>query len=331
MLAVTPQLPSTANFGIEEDGSLPYLTVRPMYGRELKKATSLAVRTLGGHTSGFMAGFVSQNTANQLYERFRAAHRRTEHPTDTHRVLLLSAEHVDSGEFLGYVELSTSNVSSLMEAPPPLVSQSVSSDRSAGPDDYDTTYDDYGSGDSPAFVTPPPFVPERLFIHQLAVEPRLKRIGIGRELVRQCEAVAQWWGAREIVVKVELDHMPLRHFWTSLGYQETGQVIRGCRLIPDGIAGVKSQCDAPMITMSKRIYPPSDERPRQMGLGGALVGGAGRVLGTAALVGLRTLGRGGGLVGLGLRGMMGGGRRFRGRGESGGERRGRRQSTLRWA
>ena len=63
-------------------------------------------------------------------------------------------------------------------------------------------------------------------MYRLVVDPRLRRQGIGRELVRRVEQVFAEWGVRRITVLIEVDRPWAAEFWTSVGYPRDEHIVR---------------------------------------------------------------------------------------------------------
>jgi GNAT superfamily N-acetyltransferase len=58
-----------------------------------------------------------------------------------------------------------------------------------------------------------------MVIEDLVVDERLRRRGIGRQLVRHAERIAREHGCRAIEVSSSLHRTDAHGFWTSLGYE----------------------------------------------------------------------------------------------------------------
>jgi ribosomal protein S18 acetylase RimI-like enzyme len=58
-----------------------------------------------------------------------------------------------------------------------------------------------------------------VYISNLAVDNDYRRLGIGRELVRQCESIAQQWGFKDIYLHVMADNLPGQHLYLRLGFE----------------------------------------------------------------------------------------------------------------
>ena len=66
-------------------------------------------------------------------------------------------------------------------------------------------------------------------IYRLVVRPDLRRQGVGRQLVRQVEAIFSEWGVRRTSVLVEVDKPVARAFWSALGYPLDEHIGRHAR------------------------------------------------------------------------------------------------------
>lgn len=58
----------------------------------------------------------------------------------------------------------------------------------------------------------------------LAVEPPLRRRGLGRELVRWLEVVARRGGIARVGLEVRASSGAAQHFYKTLGYRESGRI-----------------------------------------------------------------------------------------------------------
>ncbi len=58
-----------------------------------------------------------------------------------------------------------------------------------------------------------------LYISNLAVDHNYRRLGIGRELVTQCEAIAKTWGFMAIYLHVMADNLAGQDLYAQLGFE----------------------------------------------------------------------------------------------------------------
>jgi ribosomal protein S18 acetylase RimI-like enzyme len=58
-----------------------------------------------------------------------------------------------------------------------------------------------------------------VYISNLAVDNNYRRLGIGRELVAQCAAIASTWGFTEIYLHVMADNLAGQHLYAQLGFE----------------------------------------------------------------------------------------------------------------
>ena len=58
-----------------------------------------------------------------------------------------------------------------------------------------------------------------LYISNLAVDDNYRRLGIGRELVNQCESIAKKWGFSDIYLHVMADNLAGQHLYSRLGFE----------------------------------------------------------------------------------------------------------------
>ena len=63
-------------------------------------------------------------------------------------------------------------------------------------------------------------------MYRLAVHPSRRRQGLGRELVRQVEAVFATWGVSRITALIEVDRPWAGPFWAAVGYPRDEHVVR---------------------------------------------------------------------------------------------------------
>ena len=63
-------------------------------------------------------------------------------------------------------------------------------------------------------------------MYRLAVHPSRRRQGLGRELVRQVEAVFATWGVSRITALIEADRPWAGPFWDAVGYPRDEHVVR---------------------------------------------------------------------------------------------------------
>jgi GNAT superfamily N-acetyltransferase len=63
-------------------------------------------------------------------------------------------------------------------------------------------------------------------LYRLAVHPKRRRQGIGRELVRRIEDVFAIWGVRRITALIEVDRSWAAAFWSAVGYPRDEHVVR---------------------------------------------------------------------------------------------------------
>ena len=71
-------------------------------------------------------------------------------------------------------------------------------------------------------------------MYRLVVDPRRRRQGIGRELVRRVEQVFAQWGVRRITVLVEADRPWAADFWTAIGYPRDERIVRHLGILESG-------------------------------------------------------------------------------------------------
>lgn len=58
-----------------------------------------------------------------------------------------------------------------------------------------------------------------LYISNLAVDNNYRRLGIGRELVTQCESIAKKWGFTDIYLHVMADNLAGKQLYSRLGFE----------------------------------------------------------------------------------------------------------------
>ncbi|HEY1305688.1 MAG TPA: GNAT family N-acetyltransferase [Vicinamibacterales bacterium] len=71
-------------------------------------------------------------------------------------------------------------------------------------------------------------------MYRLVVDPRRRRQGLGRELVRRVEQVFTQWGVRRITVLVEADRPWAVDFWTAIGYPRDERIVRHLGVLESG-------------------------------------------------------------------------------------------------
>jgi len=74
-------------------------------------------------------------------------------------------------------------------------------------------------------------------MYRLVVDPRRRRQGLGRELVRRVERVFTQWGVRRITVLVEADRPWAADFWTAIGYPRDERIVRHLGILESGTVG----------------------------------------------------------------------------------------------
>jgi ribosomal protein S18 acetylase RimI-like enzyme len=62
-------------------------------------------------------------------------------------------------------------------------------------------------------------------MYRLAVCPRHRRQGIGRELVGRVERTLGGWGAKRILCLIECDRPWAAEFWTAVGYARNDHIV----------------------------------------------------------------------------------------------------------
>ena len=74
-------------------------------------------------------------------------------------------------------------------------------------------------------------------MYRLVVDPRRRRQGLGRELVRRVEQVFTQWGVRRITALVEADRPWATQFWTAIGYPRDERIVRHLGTLDSETAG----------------------------------------------------------------------------------------------
>jgi ribosomal protein S18 acetylase RimI-like enzyme len=69
-------------------------------------------------------------------------------------------------------------------------------------------------------------------LYRLAVDPRLRRRGLGRALVAEAERSLRRRGARRVNALVLADHYGAVDFWEAVGYERDTRVERHVKTIP---------------------------------------------------------------------------------------------------
>jgi ribosomal protein S18 acetylase RimI-like enzyme len=65
----------------------------------------------------------------------------------------------------------------------------------------------------------PSLIKRYVYISNLAVDNDYRRLGIGRELVEQCESIARDWGFTDIYLHVMANNLPGQHLYLRLGFE----------------------------------------------------------------------------------------------------------------